>query len=230
MSGMTAEQIVAELKRLKVPHDTIANAIGRDRTAATKMLAGTRSVKFNEIPVLAQLVADLGGATTPQLAPVTTFPVAPALKDVVRRIPVVGDVEAGVWRETVARETYDISDFLPLDVQGYEQAKLRAMRVLGPSMNRFYPPGRFVVVADPAEAGLHDGDHVIVERRRGSMTEITLKEYVVEPGGRIALWPRSDHPDFQEPIYLRSSDESDQDGAAVTGVVVADYSRRSRGR
>lgn len=161
-------------------------------------------------------------------AKVATIPVAPTLKDVIRRIPVVGDVEAGVWRETVAREAYEVEEYLPLDVLGYESARLRAMRVLGPSMNKLYPPGRFVVVADPAEAGLRDGDHVVVERRRGSMTEITLKEYVIEPDGRIALWPRSDHPDFQEPIDLRPTDESDQDGASVIGVVVADYRRRDR--
>lgn len=157
-----------------------------------------------------------------------TAPVAPLMRDVARRIPVVGDVEAGVWRETVARETHDIDDFLALDVQGYEAADLKAYKVSGPSMNAIYPHGRFVVVAHPSQAGLRNGDHVIVERRRGSMTEVTLKEFVQEADGRIALWPRSTHPDFQEPFYLKDQDESDQDGLSVIGVVVADYSRRDR--
>jgi SOS-response transcriptional repressor LexA len=161
------------------------------------------------------------------LSPVTV-PVAPLMRDVARRIPVVGDVEAGVWRETVARETHDIDDFLALDVQGYEAADLKAYKVSGPSMNAIYPHGRFVVVAHPSQAGLRNGDHVIVERRRGSMTEVTLKEFVQEEGGRIALWPRSTHPDFQEPFYLTAQDESGQDGLSVIGVVVADYSRRDR--
>jgi SOS-response transcriptional repressor LexA len=229
MSDMRPDEIVAELKRLKVPHEEIAKAIGRDRTAATKMLGGNRSVKHQEIAALTALVeryrATTGIAVTP---PTPTAFVAPLPKDIQRRIAVVGDVEAGVWRETVAREAYEIEDYLPIDVQGYESARLKAWRVAGPSMNQLYPPGRFVVTADAADAGVRNGDHVIVERRRGSMTEVTLKEYVQEPDGRIALWPRSDHPDFQEPVYLKARDESDQDGATVIGVVVADYRRRER--
>ncbi|MDR7232797.1 SOS-response transcriptional repressor LexA [Caulobacter sp. BE264] len=154
--------------------------------------------------------------------------VVPPIKDIARRIPVVGDVQAGVWLEAVARETYEVEEYLALDVAGYESARLRAMRVVGPSMNKVYAPGRFVVLADPAEAGLQPGDHVVIERRKDTLTEITLKEYVEEPDGRIAFWPRSDHPDFQEPIYLRSRDEIDQDGVSVIGVVVADYGRRYR--
>lgn len=229
MAAMKPDQIVAELQRLRVPHDAIASVIGRDRTAATKMLAGKRSVKFNEVEGLTKLVNQYRGASG-SLAALPTIPVVPPIKVVVRRIPMVGDVEAGVWRETVARERHDIDEYLPIDVPGYERADLRAMRVIGPSMNQHYPPGRFVVIAPTAEAGLREGDHVVVERRRGSMTEITLKEYVVEPNGRVALWPRSDHPDFQQPYFLKISDESDQDGVEVTGVVVADYRKRERPR
>jgi SOS-response transcriptional repressor LexA len=154
--------------------------------------------------------------------------VVPTMRDVARRIPVVGDVEAGVWRETVARDAHDIDDYLALDVQGYEQAELKAYKVSGPSMNQVYTHGRFVVVAHPSQAGLRSGDHVVVERRRGSMTEVTLKEFVQESDGRIALWPRSDHPDFQTPFYLKAQDEADQDGLTIIGVVVADYGRRDR--
>lgn len=170
-------------------------------------------------------IVRIGSAPT---RPPTSAPVVPPMRDVVRRIPVVGEVEAGVWRETVAREAYDIDEFLALDVQGYEQADLKAMKVAGPSMNRVYQPGRFVIVAHPSEAGLRNGDYVVVERRRGSMTEVTLKEFVQEADGRIALWPRSTHADFQEPIYFKATDESEQDGLTIIGVVVADYGRRDR--
>ena len=221
--------IVDELKRLQVPHDAIAQVIGRDRTAATKMLSGKRSVKANEVAPLQALV-EKHRAISPQASPAPAIPVSvvPHIKDIARRIPVVGDVQAGVWLEAVARETYEVEEYLPIDVAGYESARLKAMRVVGPSMNRLYPPGRFVVLAEPAEAGIRNGDHVVVERRRGSLTEITLKEYVEEDDGRIALWPRSDHPDFQEPFYLRARDEADQDGVSIIGVVVADYRRRDR--
>ena len=55
---MDSDGIIAALKRLGVRHDRIADAIGRDRTAATKMLAGRRAVKAGEFPALTQLIAE----------------------------------------------------------------------------------------------------------------------------------------------------------------------------
>jgi phage repressor protein C with HTH and peptisase S24 domain len=57
LGQMDSEGILEALKRLGVPHSEIAEAIGRDRTAATKMLGGTRSIKANEIQKLEDLVA-----------------------------------------------------------------------------------------------------------------------------------------------------------------------------
>jgi SOS-response transcriptional repressor LexA len=192
-----------------------------------------RGVRFDEPNQAAASLAAMREANVVRLGSAAPLPpmsaaVVPAMRDVARRIPVVGDVEAGVWRETVARDGHDIDDYLALDVQGYEQAELKAYKVSGPSMNQVYAHGRFVVVAHPSQAGLRSGDHVVVERRRGSMTEVTLKEFVQEADGRIALWPRSDHPDFQTPFYLKAQDEADQDGLEIIGVVVADYGRRDR--
>jgi phage repressor protein C with HTH and peptisase S24 domain len=55
---MDAEGILAGLKRFNVPHERIAAAIGRDRTAATKMMNGARSMKGSELAPLAALVAE----------------------------------------------------------------------------------------------------------------------------------------------------------------------------
>lgn len=54
---MDSASIIEALKRLGVPHDEIGAAINRDRTAATKMLAGKRSVKADEMPALESLIA-----------------------------------------------------------------------------------------------------------------------------------------------------------------------------
>ena len=96
------------------------------------------------------------------------------LKALERRIPVVGVVEAGIWREAAALTLQEVTDFLPMEVRGYERALLRALKVAGPSMNLVYPEGRFVVVADPAEAGVRTGDYVVVERYKLDVVEITL--------------------------------------------------------
>lgn len=149
------------------------------------------------------------------------------LKALERRIPVVGVVEAGIWREAAALTLQEVTDFLPMEVRGYERALLRALKVAGPSMNLVYPEGRFVVVADPAEAGVRTGDYVVVERYKLDVVEITLKEIDVDEDGRIVLRPRSSHPDHQEPIYLRN-DDMDQTAPKIVGVVVADFAERVR--
>ncbi len=150
------------------------------------------------------------------------------LRNIERRIPVVGAVAAGAWRETFAVQLSDIDEYLPIDVPGYERAQLTALKVVGPSMNLVYPEGRYVVVAPPAEAGVRIGDYVVVERHRAGFVEITLKEFVVDEKGRMALWPRSSDPDFQEPFYLKPMDDLDQTAPMIVGVVVADYNKRQR--
>jgi SOS-response transcriptional repressor LexA len=148
------------------------------------------------------------------------------LRPIERRIPVVGEVAAGLWRDAPVRQLEDVTEWLDLDVPGYERAVLKAMRVTGTSMNLVYPEGRYVVVAHPAEAGLRIGDYVVVQREKADLVEITLKEFVSE-NGRIALWPRSSDERYQVPIYLKDSDDS-QEGITIIGVVVADYGRRAR--
>jgi SOS-response transcriptional repressor LexA len=155
-------------------------------------------------------------------------PPAGRLRRVDRRIPVVGEVAAGLWRETVAREVDEDTEYLALDVAGYERAELRAMRVVGPSMNLIYPEGRYVVIAHPAEAGMRIGDIVVVERYRSGLVEITLKELSTDADGRLVLMPRSTHADYQTPIPLKEPDSLDQTAPQIVGIVVADFSRRER--
>jgi len=57
---MDAAGIIEALKRHQVPQNRIAEAIGRDRTAATKMLAGIRSMKAAEVQPLLDLLAEYG--------------------------------------------------------------------------------------------------------------------------------------------------------------------------
>lgn len=146
-----------------------------------------------------------------------------------RRVPIVGEVAAGVWREVPQFDDLqfeEVGETLPVDVEGYERAQLFALRVAGPSMNLVYPEGRYVIAAHPAEAGMRNGDYVVVQRSRAGLIETTLKELVVD-GDRLSLWPRSSDPAFQKPIPL-TNDPNDQDAPQVIGIVVADYARRVR--
>lgn len=145
-----------------------------------------------------------------------------------RFIPILGKVAAGVWYEVQPTEAHQVQGKLEVDVDGYQHANLYALQVVGPSMNLYYPEGRYVIVAPAAEAGVLAGDHVIVTRTRAGLVETTCKEVVLGEGGRVELWPRSTDPNFQTPIIM-SGDEHDQDAPQITGVVVADYGRRQRG-
>jgi len=55
---MDSDAIIAGLKRFNVPHERIAEVIGRDRTAATRMMGGKRSVKIHEVAGLSALIAE----------------------------------------------------------------------------------------------------------------------------------------------------------------------------
>ena len=59
---MDPAAIIEALKRHGVTHERIADAIGRDRTVATKLLGGTRSMKTSEVGPLQALVADAEAA------------------------------------------------------------------------------------------------------------------------------------------------------------------------
>ena len=151
---------------------------------------------------------------------------SPHLRTVVRKVPVLGEVAAGLWRETRGLSSAEAEESLQVDVHGYEGVELFALRVVGPSMDRIYPEGRWVIVARPPDAGLRVDDVVVVRRNRQGLVETTLKQLALD-GERVVLWPRSHHPDFQEPMYF-SGGEGDQDAPEIIGVVVADYALRER--
>jgi hypothetical protein len=55
---MSPEQLLDEIREANIPHDRIAEAMGRSRTAATKLLAGDRALKVQEIVPLTRLLLD----------------------------------------------------------------------------------------------------------------------------------------------------------------------------
>jgi hypothetical protein len=68
---MNAADVLAALKRLRVPQAEIAAAIGRERSVASKMLRGARKMQVDEMPALRALVTKYEaarGVQTPQLS------------------------------------------------------------------------------------------------------------------------------------------------------------------
>lgn len=137
-------------------------------------------------------------------------------------IPVVGEVQAGAWRESIewdADDQYPVA--IPAPNHGSDGSMMRGYVVKGKSMNVLYPEGTIVFVIPTIANRLKpkSGDRVLVSRKNADgLYEATLKEYVVE-GGRKWLWPRSTDPEFQSPIRY----DKDSDEVTIVGVVRASF-------
>jgi transcriptional regulator with XRE-family HTH domain len=145
----------------------------------------------------------------------------------IRGIDVVGEVQGGAFKlalEYPEEDRYQI----PVALQGYEGIRLRALKVLGPSVDQLYPDGTFVIVADAQDTDVRPGDRVVVYRSQGELREATIKEVAVEEGGRVALLPRSNHPDHQDRIYLDVNSPDDQDRPEIAFVVVGSFRKEER--
>lgn len=144
--------------------------------------------------------------------------------DTVRMVGVIGDINAGAFAEVLDDEP-EPSDFVPVRLPEYGRASLFALNVVGRSMDRHYPDGSVVVVCPSAEAGIREGDHVVVRRWKGGLAETTLKEIAVVDG-RVTLLPRSTDPEHQGAIPLAGSRDSDE-GPEIIGVVVGSFQARA---
>ena len=71
---MNQTSIVSRLREADVTQDQIAAALGRTRTAATRLLSGQRTLKAHEIAPLEALLADRGHAAAPDYVAVEVLP------------------------------------------------------------------------------------------------------------------------------------------------------------
>lgn len=147
-----------------------------------------------------------------------------------RTIRVVGELQAGAWKESIEWHEEDQYDFPLAEMMGVPRYDMQAYIVRGTSMNRIYPEQSVVLVANlftnPIQ--VESGDIVLVQRRnRDGMYEASLKEYVVERDGSKWLWPRSHDPEFQSPLNVAAGNDGDSE-VTVQGVVVFDFVPRRK--
>lgn len=229
MHRMTVGDRIREARRERgLSQQELGDAIGVGQSTISEIEHG----KLKSWPVHAANICRILGRPRSYFEPEfaeragdAQMPAAVGLRPIRRDIPVLGEVAAGLWREAVFRELDQVEEYIPVDVVGYERASLYALKVVGKSMDEFYKPGRFVVVAPTPEAGMREGDHVIVQRHKADLVELTIKE-LTRKNGRIALVPHSSDPQF-ETVYIKG-ENADQTAPKVIGVVVADYGRRER--
>lgn len=139
----------------------------------------------------------------------------------------MGVVQAGAWAE-IPQDDPEPTEFIVFDEPEYARAHAFALVVRGTSTNLVYPDGCRVICIPATEAGIREGDFVVVRRRRGVFCETTLKQLVIGARG-MELWPRSSDPAFQEPILLEHIRDADEN-PEIVAVVVARYEVGRSGR
>lgn len=140
---------------------------------------------------------------------------------------VVGAVQAGVFREAFEWAPEEQKKLaMPVDVP-YSDKPLQGLKVIGPSMNKWYPEGSYVVILPTIYLSSgwvpSTGQHVIVQRtNEWGEVEATIKEVAYE-GDDLVLWPRSEDPLFQKPWRMTPpavDPDNQADPIRITGLVV----------
>ncbi len=137
-------------------------------------------------------------------------------------VTVRGALKAGAWVEAVEWAPDEQFEIMVPEDKRYLGLTHAAFRIDGPSMNKLYPDGSYVIAVPCIElqGAPRPGDKVICQQSRSGLVEATVKELAVSDGKQY-LWPRSDHPDHQTPILLDDS----ADEIVITGVVIGCYRR-----
>jgi repressor LexA len=122
------------------------------------------------------------------------------------KVNVIGKVRAGDWVEALEwpqTDWYAIDS--PMD-ERFNGVRRFALEVHGPSMNQVYAEGDIIICVRYGDIGREprSKERVVVQRLNDQgMIEATVKEFVIEDDGSVWLWPRSSHPEFQQPYMLK---------------------------
>lgn len=205
---MDAAWLKSELEKPGRSQSALARHLGVVPEIVNRIVHGRRQVKSHEADKIRDYLAQTdpenpattharGGAALSRLAQ-PTLPTA--------RLPVRGIVEAGSWRESVALSDFAQDQETLIAPRSVVDSGSFALRVVGPSMDRLYPDGSYVVVQPWQGGPLPYGKRVIVERSRDGLIETTVKELVRGDDGEPELWPRSNHPAHQAALIYRDED------------------------
>jgi SOS-response transcriptional repressor LexA len=196
---------------------SLSLATGKGPDVVRDILSGkSKKPEFETISALAGLLEK----------PVSDFMDVTLAPDTVQ-VPVVGKVEAGVWREAEVwpedtREYLVATPFAPAP-----NAKRFALRVEGFSMDLVFRPGDLLDCLDTYSSGVNPepGDYVIVERISGQLRETTVKELRANEDGDYVLQAHSTRPEFAAPIYLGKPNGNHYEDTEirVIGIVIGTY-------
>ncbi|MGE0289296.1 MAG: LexA family protein [Bradyrhizobium sp.] len=193
---MTRQELIdwlkAGLKKAGKTQSGLAEHIGIPQSRISEMARGLREFKPEEIPPISEYLAE----PPPDLNPVLQRG---------ERVKISGKVQAGYWAEP--DEEYEEArkwETIPFMPQ-YQGVRKFAVRVVGPSMNAIMPEGTLLVCAhlyDLQEEPISGKRYIVRMTRPDGYIENTVKELVIDSAGKPWLWPRSHHPEHQQPMSL----------------------------
>ena len=192
--------------------ENIADHFGITREAVSQWESGHTRPRTHRLVALARFLGTTLEWLMTESGEMPVADVATVLPTSHNRIFVVGEVQAGVWREAM-EESPDVRHYIetPEDPR-YPGICRFALRVKGQSMGDVFPDGSIIICVKLMDIGRQplDGEYVIVQRvRPDGLTEATVKQYVLKDG-QVYLWPRSQHPDFQQPLKLTPDGENEE--------------------
>lgn len=122
----------------------------------------------------------------------------------VEGLRLIGDIQAGVWREATETQDMDYKRVPVAPVDDYPVEAQYALRIVGNSLDRIAKDGAIIHCVDVGMASLtpRDGDLVCVERIRGGLREMTVKR-LRRVNGALELWPESHDPSQQETLAYK---------------------------
>ena len=172
-------------KRRGFTQATLAERLGVEQPTVQRWEKGKREPELAQLIQLADVLGVEPGAL---LSGAVATPIGP-------RLYVKGEVAAGVWRAAVELPEDEWQTFNGRNDITADLEHRFGLRIIGDSMNEFYPPGTIVeCVSLFGRAEATPGKRVVVIRKDTfDQYEATVKE-LVEQEGALWLVPRSTNP------------------------------------
>jgi hypothetical protein len=153
-----------------------------------------------------------------------TTPDSGLIEPVTMTLPVLGEAQAGAWKEVAAVEEAD-AERMPVPAEHrIPGARQYWIRVVGDSVDRFMREGSLALCTDVWDWARDSEDLfrrgkdklVLCQRERHGLYETTIKQLKIT-GTKAELWPASHNPKHDGPIPL--GDTSDVNGVSVVAIV-----------